>query len=132
VGNVTAQIGHTKYKTIVSNGEYSIVVDEPETAGGGNTGLKPHDLLLGSLASCTAITLRMYIDRKMWLVDDISVNTEMLKNETGVTLKLSLTFKGDLSEEQKTRLLQIANACPIHKILTGSINIETEINNTAL
>ena len=125
VASVTAQIGHTKYQTIVSNGTHSIIVDEPEVIEGGNTGMEPHGLLLGSLGSCTAITLRMYINRKMWPVDDIIVSLELFKNETGITIKRWLTFKGELSETQRARLLQIADACPIHKILTGSIIIET-------
>jgi putative redox protein len=125
VASVTAQIGYTKYQTIVSNGTHNIIVDEPEVIEGGNTGMEPHGLLLGSLGSCTAITLRMYINRKMWLVDDITVNLELFKNETGVTIKRWLSFKGELSDIQLARLLQIADACPIHKILTGSIVIET-------
>jgi putative redox protein len=69
--------------------------------------------------------LRMYINRKMWPVDEITVNLELFKTETGVTIKRWLNFKGELSDIQKNRLLQIADACPIHKILTGSIHIET-------
>jgi putative redox protein len=125
VASLTAQIGHSKYQTIVSNGTHSIIVDEPEIIEGGNTGMEPHGLLLGSLGSCTAITLRMYINRKMWPVDDITVNLELFKNETGVIIKRWLSFKGELSDVQRVRLLQIADACPIHKILMGSIIIET-------
>jgi putative redox protein len=125
IASATAQIGHTKYQTIVSSGNHRIIVDEPEIIEGGDTGMEPHGLLLGSLGSCTAITLRMYINRKMWPIDDITVNLELFKTETGVTIKRWLSFKGELSEIQQARLLQIADACPIHKILTGSIIIET-------
>jgi putative redox protein len=132
IASATAQIGHTKYQTIVSSGGHNVIVDEPETIEGGDTGMEPHGLLLGSLGSCTAITLRMYINRKMWPVDEITVDLELFKTETGVTIKRWLNFKGELSDIQRNRLLQIADACPIHKILTGSIHIETGFGTPAV
>jgi len=132
IASATAQIGYTKYQTIVSSGNHQIIVDEPETIEGGDTGMEPHGLLLGSLGSCTAITLRMYINRKMWPVDEITVDLELFKTETGVTIKRWLNFKEELSEVQRNRLLQIADACPIHKILTGSIHIETSFGPLAI
>lgn len=125
VASVQARIGRTKYQTAISSGQYSIIVDEPEIAGGTDTGPQPIALLLGSLGSCTAITLRMYLDRKMWPVDEININVELFKGDAGVSITCGLSFKGELAEEQKNRLVQIANACPIHKILTGNIIIET-------
>ena len=87
--------------------------------------MDPQGLLLASLGSCTAITLRMYVDRKIWPVDEITVNLELYKTETGTLIKRLLNFKGEISAIQKDRLIQIANACPIHKILIGNIDIET-------
>lgn len=122
-----AQIGRTKYQTIVKSGAHQLLVDEPEEVGGANAGMDPQGLLLASLGSCTVITLRMYLDRKMWPVEEITVNLELYKTETGTLIKRLLSFKGEVSTTQKDRLIQIANACPIHKILIGSIAIETAL-----
>jgi len=125
--NAQARIGREKYQTIVNSGHHSIVVDEPETNGGKDTAPDPYALLLASLGSCTAITLRMYIDRKMWVIDEITVNLDLFKNGLDTIIERQLLFKGELTEQQKTRLTQIADACPIHKLLTGNILIETRL-----
>lgn len=125
--DATATITHAKYQTTVTSGNHTIVVDEPVDIGGADTGMSPYNLLLASLASCTAITLRMYIDRKMWIVDEININLELFKNANGVLIESKLAFKGILTDEQIKRLITIAGACPIHKILVGSIVINTNI-----
>jgi len=125
VESANAQIGTTKYKTVVTSAGHTLVADEPESNDGEDSGMNPYSLLLASLGSCTAITLRMYVTRKMWVVEHISVKLELFKTDTGITIERYLSFKGELSVEQKSRLLQIANACPIHKILVGNIAIET-------
>lgn len=122
-----ARIAHAKYQTIVTSDDHTIIADEPIEIGGTNTGMSPYNLLLASLASCTAITLRMYIDRKMWIVDEITVNLNMFKNQSGILIESKLTFKGELNEEQRKRLITIADACPIHKILVGNIVINTSL-----
>ena len=125
IATAQAQTGRTKYQTIVKSGGHQLLVDEPEEVGGANAGMDPQGLLLASLGSCTAITLRMYVDRKIWPVDEITVNLELYKTETGTLIKRLLNFKGEISAIQKDRLIQIANACPIHKILIGNIDIES-------
>ncbi|MES2265705.1 MAG: OsmC family protein [Bacteroidota bacterium] len=122
-----ARIAHTQYQTIVTSGNHTVIVDEPLDMGGADTGMSPYNLLLASLASCTAITLRMYIDRKMWVVDEIAVNLDMYKNPSGIMIESKLTFKGELNHEQLKRLVTIADACPIHKILVGNIVINTSL-----
>ena len=122
-----ARIAHTSYQTIISSGNHTVIADEPTGQGGADTGMSPYNLLLASLASCTAITLRMYIDRKMWVVDDIAVNLQLFKNKQGVLIESQLEFKGELNDEQKKRLITIADACPIHKILVGNIVINTSL-----
>ncbi|MFD0794148.1 OsmC family protein [Mucilaginibacter litoreus] len=124
--SATAQIAHAKYQTIVKSGGHTLIVDEPVDKHGADTGMSPYNLLLASLASCTIITLRMYIDRKMWIVDEIDIYLELFKKEGGVQVESKLTFKGELTDAQKKRLLTIADACPIHKILVGDVTI----NNT--
>jgi putative redox protein len=122
---VQAQINRSHYRTIVKIDNHTLISDEPVTAGGANEGPNPQGLLLASLGSCTAITLRMYIDRKMWVVDEITVNLQLFKVNGATLIEKQLNFKGDLSDSQKKRLVQIADACPVHKMLTGKISIET-------
>lgn len=122
-----AHIAHTQYQTTVTSGNHTILADEPAEINGTDTGMSPYNLLLASLASCTAITLRMYIDRKMWIVDEITVNLNMFKNQAGIQIESKLTFKGELTAEQRKRLITIADACPIHKILAGNIVINTSL-----
>lgn len=122
-----AYISHTQYQTTITSGKHTIIADEPEDLSGTDTGMNPNELLLASLSSCTAITLQMYINRKMWIVDAITVNLQLYAAESGTLIKSSIDFKGNLTDEQKKRLEHIANVCPVHKILTGSIVIETLI-----
>ncbi len=128
IGKTTAVTGSTKYQTVVTKGKHSVLTDEPGSAGGTDAAIDPLGLLMGSLASCTSITLRMYIDRKMWIVDEITVDIEMFKVPGGTEITRAITFKGDLNDEQKHRLEQIADACPIHKLLIGDVMIKTIIN----
>lgn len=120
-----ARIDNSHYRTVIMAGDHTIVSDEPWASGGADEGISPQGLLLASLGSCTAITLRMYIDRKMWPVDEIIVGMEMFKESEDRVIAIQLNFKGSLSEEQKSRLVQIAEACPIHKMLACKIIIET-------
>lgn len=130
IESARAQIAHAKYKTIVTSGNHTIIADEPADIGGTDSGMSPYNLLLASLASCTAITLRMYIDRKMWIIDEITINLELFKNESGVLIESKLNFKGEVTDEQRKRLITIADACPIHKILVGNIVINTNLSES--
>jgi putative redox protein len=125
--DASAIIGRAQYQTIIKSGNHSIIADEPLDDGGADTGMSPYNLLMASLASCTAITLRMYINRKMWVIEEITVNLEMYRTETGIFIESKLTFKGEVTDEQKKRLITIADACPIHKILVGNIVINTSL-----
>jgi putative redox protein len=129
VTSVQTQIGRSHYGTVVRIDDHTFISDEPVAVGGANEGPNPQGLLLASLGSCTAITLRMYIDRKMWVVDEITVNLQLFEVNGASLIKTQLNFKGELSDEQKKRLMQIADACPIHKILTGKISIETGLTD---
>lgn len=126
---LTAQaiIDRSHYQTIIKVDNHVVIADEPIAIGGQETGASPQGLLLASLGSCTAITLRMYIDRKMWAVDEITVDLELFSVPGGTLIERQLSFKGELNDDQRKRLVQIADACPIHKMLTGSIRVETEL-----
>jgi putative redox protein len=82
-----AIITHTQYQTIVSSGKHAIIADEPADVEGTDTGMSPNELLLASLSSCTAITLQMYINRKMWIVEEIVVDLELFAADQGTLIK---------------------------------------------
>ena len=123
-----ASIAKEHYRLTLKNGEHEFYADEPKTLGGGDTAPAPDDLLEASLASCTAITLRMYADRKEWKVDtiEVSVNVERVANNKTVFSR-KILFTGDIDAEQKERLLQIAKACPVSKTLLGEIEINSSV-----
>ncbi len=125
---VLARIGTEKYYTEVTAGKNIIITDEPLDKGGQDKGFNPFELLASSLATCSAATLRMYIDRKGWSVPEIDVEVEMenypqTKN-TIFTRKISYGL-AILEAEQLARLHHIADACPVHKMLQGNIEINT-------
>lgn len=128
---VKASLGKTKYYTEVIAGENQLITDEPVDKGGQNKGFNPFEILATSLASCTAATLRMYIDRKEWDVEKINVEVD-LENFPITKLavfKRDISFEGtNLDEEQLKRLHTIADACPVHKILTNDIEILTKFS----
>lgn len=122
------ELDKSHYKTKVYSGGHFIYSDEPEEVGGTDEGMAPGALLLASLGSCTAITIRMYADRKNYNLDAIKIELaickeEEMSSETRITRKIE--FSGDLTEEERQRLFVIADKCPIHKILSNPIKIET-------
>lgn len=124
---VTAIIGKEHYRTeLIASGK-TVIADEPEDLGGTNTGPAPGEFLLMSLASCTAITIRMYADRKQIPLDSVRVEVSMEKNDFKTTLKRELYFTGSLTTEHRIRLLEIAEKCPVHKTLNNPIQIETAV-----
>ena len=127
---VKASLGTEKYYTEVIAGENKIITDEPIDKGGGNKGFNPFEILATSLASCTAATLRMYIDRKGWIIPQINVEVELEnypQTKTAQFCRMIDFGDTDVSEEIRDRLFKIADACPVHKILTNDIEILTKI-----
>ncbi|MVN91178.1 OsmC family protein [Mucilaginibacter aquatilis] len=122
-----ASIARAHYQTVATSGNHAIVADEPADLGGTDTGMTPFGLLLSSLGTCTAITLRMYIDRKMWIVDEINIDLEIFAVPDGHCIEIAISFKGDLTAEQTERLLDIADKCPVHKLLAGNVKMESRL-----
>lgn len=115
---------------IVDEAGHAWTGDEPVEAGGKDTAPSPKHLLLSSLGACTAITVQMYAQRKQWPLTGIGVELKFNpagKPESGTDITRRLTLQGALDTEQRDRLLQIANACPIHKVLTGEVRITTSL-----
>lgn len=117
-------------------GGHSLVTDEPVEAGGENAGPDPYTLLLGALGSCISMTVTLYARRKNWPLERVIVRLRQNRihasdcQECSHTtegyvhrIERSVTFEGDLSEEQRARLQEIAHKCPVHKTLTSEIVI---------
>jgi len=116
------------YAHTVTFEHHTLIVDEPQESGGADTGPRPTALLGMSLASCTAITIEMYADRKQWDVGDLEVDVDYELDPKGtsrfdVTLKLPTT----LNDEQVERLRVMAGRCPVHRVLKGEVEITDRV-----
>ncbi|MBL7863439.1 MAG: OsmC family protein [Cyclobacteriaceae bacterium] len=125
--SATATIGHDLYLTKLEARSHAINADEPTDAGGKDLGPRPGDFVRMGLASCTAITLRMYANRKGFDVQQIRVKVSNGPFTTKTSYSTDIEITGTLSEDQEARMLQIAKLCPVHKILTNPIEIETQL-----
>ena len=127
---ITAHIGQEFYKTEIKSASNTIISDEPESAGGKDLGFAPKELLASSLAACTCITLRMYASRKEWDLTAIKVEVTFEKDtiENKSKMMRNIQLFGNLDNAQKARLLNIADRCPMHQILSNPIQVLTELN----
>ncbi len=123
----TATIGTEVYQTELVAGAHTLIADEPEGNGGKDMGPQPGDFLRMSLASCTAITLRMYANRKKFDIHQIRVSVSNGPTTDKTILQTDIEITGNITEEQRTRMMQIAKLCPVHKMLTKPIEIETSL-----
>lgn len=128
---VIASIQQDNYKTEIKAGSKSVISDEPHNLGGQNLGFTPSELLASSLASCTAITLKMYADRKKWDLTEamIEVNFENEPKKDISNITMNIRLFGALDEAQRNRLLEIAHNCPIHRVLQKPIEIVTHLKD---
>jgi len=141
--NIVVSGGTFGLRQTISIGPHQLLADEPKQSGGGDAGPNPYELLLAALGACTNMTLRMYADRKGWPLEQVRVVlthsrsyaedcAECDKTTTMIDrIDREVTLTGELSEEQRQRLLQIANRCPVHMTLTSKIEIHTRLANTA-
>lgn len=128
VVKVTAHTGKELYKIKIKSLTGNVVIaDEPLEKGGKDSGFSPKELLASSQAACTCATVRMYADRKEWDLKEINVEITLERDEGSnrTVINRSLEFIGNLDQSQRNRLLAIANACPVHKILSNPIEINT-------
>lgn len=119
----TARRDGRTLKHMVQVREHQLTVDEPLDSGGEDAGPDPQELLAVSLASCTAITMEMYANRKGWDLGHVEVDVEYHPAERGCPTKFELILRlpDDLPEEQAERLLVIAAKCPVHRALDGEV-----------
>ncbi len=126
--NIKASLGTELYRIELKSPTGNIVfADEPIDKGGQDKGFNPKELLAASLGACTCATVRMYADRKTWALESVNADVELVEEDGQTKFIRKVQFTGNLDEEQRARLLAVANACPLHKILTHSIVIETSV-----
>lgn len=129
--SIITKIGKDPYRTEIHIQPHVILADEPKDMGGQDLGPAPAELLLSSIGSCKAITMRMYADRKQWDLTGAEISLSISK-QTGELqdtnfIKCHIRLDGNLDETQRQRLLKIADKCPIHKILSNPIVIESNL-----
>ena len=117
------------FKHRVEMGHHWITADEPENHGGDDDGPSPQDLLAGSLASCTAITIEMYASRKGWEIGEVAVdvNYEPAQRGSPTRFTMQVQLPKELPEDQRDRLLQIAAKCPVHRTLEGEVMFDESV-----
>lgn len=118
--------GQGKLQHVIEIGAHRLLTDAPTAYGGDASGPEPHDLLAASLGACTAITVAMYAQRKNMDLQDIDVRVTHHQQDGAYVLERRITYVGNLSPEDRARLTDIANKCPVHKTLSGQIRIVTE------
>jgi putative redox protein len=118
-----------KFRQTVRVGPHTLVADEPVAAGGEDRGPAPHEWILVGLGACTSMTLRLYAERKGWALESVEVTVDGEHEGGAFILTRAVHLRGNLTEDQRERLLEIANKCPVHKSLTGPIRIETTVTS---
>ena len=118
-----------KFTHDVTAGDHNVVVDEPQQSGGDDQGPSPQELLAASLASCTAITIEMYAERKGWNVSGLQVDCRYTPAERGCPTRFELIMQmpAHLGEEQIERLRAIAAKCPVHRTLESEVAFEERV-----
>lgn len=138
-GMVTVEeTGYGKFQQLVTMGKHSLYADEPHSYGGNDSGGSPYDLLLAGLGACTSMTIRLYAERKKWPLEGVRVElkhskvhaedcqTCETKDQKIDHITRAVSIKGDLDRQQRDKLIEISEKCPVHRTLHSEIQIETE------
>jgi len=126
---VVSQFGQDPLQQKLTAGDLHFLSDAEVSKGGSGTGPSPHEYLGAALAACTSMTLKMYAGRKEMKLDNAIVTVDIERHDDVETFSREIQLAGNLSAEEKERLLEIANKCPIHKALAGQIQIKTQLIN---
>lgn len=128
MARATARIGADNYPVAIRAGSHDLSADEGPALGGGDTGPAPFELLAASLGACTAITLRMYADRKGWRIDGLKVGVHYIKNGDEVArIERTLEITGDIGPDHRARLAEIAERTPVTLAIKGGLPITTTV-----
>lgn len=125
---VTVRTDSGKFAQTITSGPHTLAADEKAEQGGDDKGLEPHEFVLAGLGACTSMTLKMYADRKEWPLQSVEVTLTGERGERDYKITRRITLTGPLDEEQRKRLLEIANKCPVHKTLSGTITIDSSLS----
>ena len=142
-GEVLTSTERGSFRTEVRAGHHRLVADEPESVGGEDLGPSPYDLLAAGLGACTTMTLKMYAERKEWPLEEAvaRVTHERVHGEDSENCETreprvdrfarELTLRGELTDEQRERLKEIAERCPVHRTLDAGVFVETTLSDAA-
>jgi putative redox protein len=131
------ELGEGRFAQEILVGPHRLHADEPRAVGGDDTGPSPYGLLLSALGACTTMTLRLYAERKQWPLERASVtlahekvharDCEDCETREGKLdrIERAIRLEGELDAEQRARLLEIADRCPVHRTLHGEVRVET-------
>lgn len=118
-----------KWAQIIQVRDHELFSDEPEDVGGDDTGPTPVELAVSALGACTSMTLLLYAERKGIALDDVHVDLWSEGSPKDFKICRRIRLEGTFTEEERTRLLEIAARCPVHRLLSGNVAISTECND---
>jgi putative redox protein len=139
--NVCTDAGPLRFIETISIGPHVLQADEPSPSGGADAGPDPLELVLAALGSCASITIRMYADRKQWPLQGVHVCLSYATKHAegygesdatvgmGQLIEMEISVTGDLSDDQRRRLLEIANRCPVHRMLESQVQIRARLRD---
>ena len=123
----------TGFGVAIRAGHFEILSGMTAEKGGADEGPDPHELVEAALAACTIMTIQMYANHKKWPIDKIQVVIKIIsETKENSIFSRDIALEGQLSDEQRQRLLEIANKCPIHRLLEGKVEIQSRLITTAL
>jgi putative redox protein len=124
---VETQFGSGAYEQRITVGSHHLLSDVDASKGGGDSSPSPHEYLAAALAACTGMTLKMYASRKSWGLENAIVTVDINRVDDVERFTRDITLVGNLDAEQTARLMDIADKCPVHKALIGTITVETRL-----
>jgi putative redox protein len=128
---VVREAGSSKFYNAVETEGHSFVMDEPEFMSGTDLGPAPFGLVASALGACTNMTLRTYADMKKLPLDEVDTEVTHIPSKDGHHFQRIIKLTGNLTEEQRQRLLEIANKCPVHKLLVSGASVSSELSGEA-
>lgn len=127
MARVHARIATARYRTDIRAGTHDLTADEGAALGGADAGPAPYELLLAALGACTAMTLKMYAERKGWPLEALEVDLAYLKVDEAMRIDRRLSLEGPLDADQRARLADIAERTPVTLTLKGGVTIVTRL-----